>query len=151
MMANPAINRTCAMKPAQAGYLERYVSPPLPRIAFCLGPKFGFFTPFVVRQVIKRFEHKPVVFRLLQVDHSGSFARLILSLSHSDPPSFKSFSHSASVMRMARGFMTSPLFASGLRPWPLPGPPCCFASTILANRQPSEPGEMFATHGHSSS
>ena len=39
------------------------------------------------------------------------------------PPSRLHFSHSSSVIRIGRAFISSPVFAKGFRPWLRPAPP----------------------------
>lgn len=48
---------------------------------------------------------------------NGILAFRMHSRSHADPPSARHFSHSESVMRTARGFISSPVLLIGLRPW----------------------------------
>jgi hypothetical protein len=48
----------------------------------------------------------------------GGLAFAILSRTHAAPPSALHFSHSASVMRSGRDFMSSPVGLVGLRPCP---------------------------------
>ena len=50
--------------------------------------------------------------------HGFTLASLIRSRTHAAPPSALHFSHSASVMRRGRDFMSSPVGLAGLRPCP---------------------------------